>query len=71
MNNTKGLYLNPNIELNPLLETISYKIGGVSRRINKNKKSRKNKNNNKKSRKKKNKNKKSKKNKTIKKRKLF
>jgi len=63
--------INPDIELNPLLETTSYKIGGVSRRINKNKKSRKNKNNNKKSRKKKNKNKKSKKNKTIKKRKLF
>jgi len=63
--------INPDIELNPLLETTSYKIGGVSRRINKNKKSRKNKNNNKKSRKNKNNNKKSKKNKTIKKRKLF
>jgi hypothetical protein len=63
--------INPDIELNPLLETTPYKIGGVSRRINKNKKSRKNKNNNKKSRKNKNNNKKSKKNKTIKKRKLF
>ena len=71
MINRQGFYLNPDIELNPLLETTFYKIGGVSRRINKNKKSRKNKNNNKKSRKKKNKNKKSKKNKTIKKRKLF